>query len=702
MRIIFLLIIFVLNFTPKVYSQETFKLATGSEGGIYFSIGLGLKAAIEKSNSDITIALTPTAGSIENASLLSNNEVKLALIQSDVACNFKNGKLMFKFPSESMMAIATLFPEVVHILVRKDSEIKTVKDLKGKTIAVGEINSGSRYNAEDIIKYSGIDESEITKKYLPTNKIHEAFINKSIDAAFFTTGIPNQSITNLLDIADIISLDSTSITELINQFPYYFKNTIPKNSYIGQDQQISSIGVKMLLVARKEIDELTVKKITEAIFINKSEIIKSHIVAEKINLDNSHRIHTLDLHPGASEFYKDSSRMTRDFTDYLLDGITYFILFLIISLSIYNHKKFRYFYTKNQYFQIAITLLTLFTIGTLGTYWSEKAVNKDFDNLIETFWTTIIYLLSGFDGPTPVTVGGKISSIIILIGSVALLGSVIGHFTSLFIMERKKKMPVDLNKHIAICYWSSRGDTIIKELRNSEMAAEKEIIVLHGNEINEKELREKNDYYKNVFFIEGDPTKTKMLSDSRVAFAESVIILAGNSDATIADPMTILTCLSIFKLCQKLEVKKPRIIAELMNRENREIALDAGADEIVSAGFYRTGIMLQSALFPNLSDIFHELLSYGSDKTSVYILNEDRSSVGLYGKSFGEIAEIINSNRIEDNPVILLGIRRDGKVMLNPQSNVSEKSNKYFDVLKEGDALVVIAQKHPDLQNLKI
>lgn len=702
MRNFFLILIFALNFASNIYSQETLKLATGSEGGIYFSIGLGLKSAIEKSNPDITIALLPSAGSIENTRLLSNNEVQLSLVQSDVACNFRNGKLMFKFPSESMMAIATLFPEVIHILVRKDSGIRTVKDLEGKNIAVGEQNSGTRYNAEDIIKYSGIDASKISIKYLPTNKVKEAFLNNSIDAAFFTTGTPNQTIESLLDITDIINIDSTTITPLIEKFPYYKRYTIPNNSYKSQDSPINSIAVNLFLVVRKEIDQLTVKKITEAIFTNKSEIIKSHIVANKINIENSHKINALELHPGASEYYKDSSRMNRDFSDYLLDGITYFVLLLIIFYSIYNHKKFRYYYTKNQYFQIAIILLVLFTIGTLGTYWSERAVNKDFDNLVETFWTTIIYLLSGFDGATPVTVGGKISSIIILIGSVALLGSVIGHFTSLFIMERKKKMPVDLTKHIAICYWSSRGDTIIKELRNSEMAAEKEIIVLHDSDLDEKELRDKKDYYKNVFFMEGDPTKTNRLTDARVAYAESVIILAGNSDPTIADPMTILTSLSIEKLCQKLKVKKPRIIAELMDRNNRDIALDAGADEIVSAGFYRTGIMLQSALFPNLSDIFHELLSYGSNKTSVYIINQERYSKDILGKSFGEIVDIINSNRDEDNPVILLGIRREGQVMLNPQSNVSKKSNKYFDVLKEGDSLAVIAQKHPDLKNIKV
>jgi uncharacterized protein len=701
MKSIFLSFIFIINLNPVIFSQTTFNLATGSEGGVYFSIGLGLKAAIESACPEITIALHPTDGSIENAWLLSNNEVQFALIQSDIARDFRNGKRMFKFPSENMMGIASLFPEVIHLVARRGSGIKTLDDLKGKIVAVGEKNSGTRYNAEDILKFSGIKENEIIKKYLSPLKVHVAFINNSIDAAFYTSGIPNQAIVGISNIVEIINFDSTLISGLLEQYPYFKKNNIPGNSYLGQILPINSVGVNLLFVTRRDIDLRIIKKITEAIFTNKSKIVQSHIVAKSINLENSWQVNALELHPGASEYYKDLQRIDREFTDYLLDGITYFLLISIIIFSIYHHKKFRYYYSRNQYFQIAIILIILFTVGTLGTYWFERSVNKNFDNIIDTFWTTIIYMLSGFEGNNPITVGGKISSIFILLGSVALLGSVIGHFTSIFIMESKKKMPVDLNKHIAICYWNSRGDTIVKELRNSEMAAEKEIIILHDNDLNEKELRDKNNYYKNVFFIEGDPTNKNTLSDARVPFAESVIILAGKNNVS-SDPLTILTCLSIEKLCKKLKVVKPHIIAELMNRENRQIALDAGAAEIVSAGYYRTGIMLQSALFPNLSDIFHELLSYGNDKTSVYILEEDRYPKELQKKSFQDIVGIINENRMEENPVILLGIRRDHSMILNPQKNVAEDSDKYFDILKEGDALVVIAQKHPNLTNIKV
>jgi TRAP transporter TAXI family solute receptor len=701
MKKIILLFSFILLLNHKSLSQTTLSLATGPEGGVYFSIGIGLKAAIEKACPDVTIALNPTEGSIENSWKLSNNEVQLALVQSDVAAYFREGKRMFRYPSESMMAIATLYPEVVHLVVRKDVGINSIDDLKGKVVAVGKKNSGTIYNSLDILDYFELTDKVKEKKYLSFSETDKAFKNKSIDASFYTSGVPSDAIKDLSSLTKIIGFDSLSVEGILERYSYFQKSSISANNYPDQNNNINSVGVNVILAVQKNSDRRLIKRITDAIFTNLSELEKSHIVAKNINLENSYKINALDLHPGASEFYKDSERIERQFKDYFLDWFSYALLIALILYSLYHHKKFRYNFSRNQYFQIAVILGFLFTVGTFGTYWFERSVNKNFDNIIDTFWTTIIYLLSGFEGNNPITVGGKISSVFILLGSVALLGSVIGHFTSIFIRESKKKMPVDLKKHIAICYWSCRGDTIVKELRHSEKASDKEIIILHDSDPNEKELRSKNNYYKNVFFIEGDPTNTKALEDSRTPFAESVIILAGENHEN-SDPLTILTCLSIEKLCKRLKVEKPHIIAELMNRDNRQIAIEAGADEIVSAGYYRTGIMLQSALYPQLSDIYHELLSYGENKTSVYIIDEKNYSKSLEGKTFKEIVDIINKNRDEDNPIILLGIKRNKNMILNPQESVDKSSAKYFDNLKGGDSLVVIAQKYPNLQDINL
>ena len=186
---------------------------------------------------------------------------------------------------------------------------------------------------------------------------------------------------------------------------------------------------------------------------------------------------------------------------------------------------------------------------------------------------------------------------------------------------------------------------------------------------------------------------------------KSVIVLSDANDKE-SDPKTILTCLAIRQICkEKEDVNNPHIIAELMNRENRQIALDAGANEIVSAGFYRTGIMLQSARYHNLSDIFHELLIYEDNTSSIFILENEKIPKVIKDKTFLQASEIFSRNREEKKPVILIGVRRlnsEGKphVILNPLPKGKSKQSE-FDVFRDGDALVVIAQCYPDLSFLK-
>ncbi len=159
-----------------------------------------------------------------------------------------------------------------------------------------------------------------------------------------------------------------------------------------------------------------------------------------------------------------------------------------------------------------------------------------------------------------------------------------------------------------------------------------------------------------------------------------------------------------------LETSGSMEIVELMDRTNRQITLDAGANEIVSAGFYRTGIMLQSARYHNLSDIFHELLIYEENTSSIFIIESEKLPEILKGKSFQEATEIFNQNRDEKNPVILIGVRRMCKdprtdeekihVILNPSLNADSHNGK-FEKFEEGDSLVVLAQSYPNLVNIK-
>jgi len=93
-------------------------LATGNKNGVYYALGLRIKKALERADPDIEVVVLQTEGSIENARLIETG-VDLALIQNDVAHYFRNGERVFRFPSDEMQGVISLYTEFVHVLARR-------------------------------------------------------------------------------------------------------------------------------------------------------------------------------------------------------------------------------------------------------------------------------------------------------------------------------------------------------------------------------------------------------------------------------------------------------------------------------------------------------------------------------------------------------------------------------------------------------
>lgn len=688
----------VFIFSPCNSKAKTIlTLATGGKGGVYFALGPGIKKAIEKENPDVDVVVLSTEGSVENAKLIDARSVHLAFIQNDIAYYFFKGERMSKFPSNRIMGIASLYTEVIQIIGRKELNIEKISDLKGKIVAVGPEKSGTEFNSAAILSAAGIEYDDITEMFLSFEEAKDSLINGSIDAVFITAGVPTPAIIELGEKINIVPIDIETITKLRKTYPFFVATTIPANSYKGQYKKVFAIGVRALLVTQRSLKSSVVEQVTKAIF-NEPEILKSaHSVAYGIKLESSMTGMTIPLHPGAEKYYREKKVIERRFTDYFPRMLSILICILILVLIIRYRYLLRRIIRKNIYLKLSLVLFAFFITGTIGTYLFERSVNENFITFYQSFWTTMVYLISGFEGAGPITTGGKISSVLIFIGSIGILGSVAGNFAYIFMKKGEAKMPKNVIKHIAICNWNMRGDRIVKELHHPDAEPETEIIILTNREVNEAELRQSK-RYENVYFIRGDPTSHDTLRDSRVHLAKSVIILA-DEGIPDPDPITALICLAITRLTNPED--KPHIIVEILNYQKREHLIDAGADEVIAAGFYRTGIIVQSALYPNLSDVYHQLLVYSGDTNEMYIVSGDKFPKVLIGKTFKEASEIINRHRNPKNPAILVGVRRGKQVILNPKDESEESKGRKFERFQEGDALIVMSYSLPILSKLK-
>jgi hypothetical protein len=127
-----------------------------------------------------------------------------------------------------------------------------------------------------------------------------------------------------------------------------------------------------------------------------------------------------------------------------------------------------------------------------------------------------------------------------------------------------------------------------------------------------------------------------------------------------------------------------------MNHHKIQHLLDAGVDEWVCSSDYGLGIIAQCALYGKLSDVYQQLLTYSKETNEIYMVQPGKYTKSLIGKDFKELSEMIAGSRNPENPAVLLGAKRGERVILNPKKSE-------FDVLQEGDALIVMAFDQPDL-----
>ena len=144
-----------------------------------------------------------------------------------------NGERLFDAPVEGFSVVAALYMEQIQ-LVTTNPDIKSVADLAGKTVSVGDRGSGVFFNAVDVLGAYDIDvESGISPVYQDFGDSAESLKDKKIDAAFIVAGAPTTAIVDLATSGPVylVSLDEEHTNALLESSPYYSAYTIPAGTY---------------------------------------------------------------------------------------------------------------------------------------------------------------------------------------------------------------------------------------------------------------------------------------------------------------------------------------------------------------------------------------------------------------------------------------------------------------------------------------
>lgn len=299
-------ILLALVMTITCASAMALTLTTGSETGTYYGFG-GVLATYISEHTDLDVTVVSSGGSKANIELLDMGDNQLGLVQNDVASYALNGIRDFEGdPITSFTALAALYTEAVQI-VTIDPEIKTVEDLRGKSVSIGEYGSGVYYNAVEILGVYGMTEDDINVQRLGFTDSSDQLQDGGIDAAFIVAGAPTTAVSSLQTARDIylVNLDDEHIEALQAINPVYAKTIIPADAYNLAEDTVT-VGMKATLIANGDVTEEEAYTIVSTIFENKEEIAKQHAKGTELDLEYASSC-GLPYHKGAARYFADNN-----------------------------------------------------------------------------------------------------------------------------------------------------------------------------------------------------------------------------------------------------------------------------------------------------------------------------------------------------------------------------------------------------------
>lgn len=180
-------------------TTDDLTLGTGGTSGTYYPLGGELASIFEDDVDGVTVNYVESGASAENLGKIYQGEWQMGFTQSDTANDAVNGELedLDGTKLDNIGWLASLYPEAAHIIVRDDSNIKSVDDLKGKKIAVGDAGSGTRAISDAILEAADIGESDYTPEVTDFGASTDMLGDKQIDATIFVVGTPVAGLTQL-------------------------------------------------------------------------------------------------------------------------------------------------------------------------------------------------------------------------------------------------------------------------------------------------------------------------------------------------------------------------------------------------------------------------------------------------------------------------------------------------------------------------
>jgi len=289
---------------PQIaFAQQELRIGTASLGGAYYPMGQALSSNVNSFAEGYSMVPIVTGGGLENPRLVASGEVDLALAPASLSFLAVGGKGPYK-EALDIRGVGALHSSVLHMVTLAGSDIKSIEDLKGRTVAVGPAGGGTLSMMRNLFKLYDMSMDDIKPSFLSYADGMSQLADGNVEASFALAGFPTGAVAQIAATNDLqfIELGDEKMAELVETFSYYTNLEVPADIY-GTDNPVTVIGSPNLLIASAEMDDDLVAKLAESIYSNMEALIQENALAAKIDPEQSLSL-PIPLHPGAKRYFE--------------------------------------------------------------------------------------------------------------------------------------------------------------------------------------------------------------------------------------------------------------------------------------------------------------------------------------------------------------------------------------------------------------
>jgi len=295
--------------------KTTLTFATGQRGGLYHELGQAIADEVQQAHPHLHIQLVETTGSLDNANRLQKQTAHLALLQNDTQAG------------AHVRSLTAIHPELLHFLCHHKAGIQSIRDLAGKTVALGPKGSGSEKFTREFLRFAGFSKSQLTLVNLPLDEATQQLMTGKVDALLFLTGLGNDAcqramqsgqvrLTPLAPLTPSTSFphvntgEAKAVAQTLTDgfrvhYPYVSPHTIPLLAYPGQPAQpIGTVGVKAVLACHTDLSDEIAETLTRTLYEHRAALSQKHSAFSSLDEQSSTAHLQFPMHPGAENFFR--------------------------------------------------------------------------------------------------------------------------------------------------------------------------------------------------------------------------------------------------------------------------------------------------------------------------------------------------------------------------------------------------------------